>query len=184
VAVTMRTEAQRKAAGAGSTVRLQLTRLRALDSAATRREAGGQLTSIAVLSAETLILSHFPTRPLSLLTHTGDDFAVRGDVKTAGLVGALRALPARSDSARDFAMGIAYDPVRRRVFAAEGVTGRVTVHDVDSGRLVAELRPSAKAGTWGSAGGIALIDDVLLVTDYPGGCVHFFAIDSIPQLKD
>jgi hypothetical protein len=75
------------------------------------------------------------------------------------------------------------DAERRCVFAGEYETGRVTVHDVDSGRLIAELSLSPNAGNRGSCVDVCLVDDMLIVSDQTPQCLHFLAIESIAGLR-
>jgi hypothetical protein len=62
------------------------------------------------------------------------------------------------------------------VFASEYNARRVTVHDLDSGALIAEVQ--GKGGDF-----VDMIDGVLMIveTDSPGASrIQFVAIDSIP----
>jgi hypothetical protein len=100
-------------------------------------------------------------------------------------------LPAVKGAARAFGPGLQYscgmavDTERRCVFVAEYATCRVTVHHMDSGRLIAALHPTLPGQTQaqtpsGMLGDVAVVDDVLIVCNPIVNVVHFIAIDSIP----
>jgi hypothetical protein len=160
-----------------STVDLKLTAVRELEGAESR---AGQLSAVAVLSPSTLLLSH-SDRTVEVLTHTAA--SGEADSKLAGPVGQLRALeqPRKSHESARYATGIAVDAERRRIFAGEALAARVAVYDADSGRPIAEVQRERRG--WGSAAGVALIDGVLVTSDYESKCLHFLAIDAIPGLK-
>jgi hypothetical protein len=73
------------------------------------------------------------------------------------------------------------DAERRWIFAGDALAARVVVHNADSGQRIAEVQRGRPG--WGSAADVALIDGVLVSSDYESKCLHFLAIDAIPGLK-
>jgi hypothetical protein len=111
-----------------------------------------------------------------VLTHTAPPAGVATDCQLDGPVGALRVLQSGT-----YATGIVVDAERRRIYAGECSAGRVTVCDADRGRQVAEVRRKDKG--YGSAADVALIDGVLVTSDFHSNCLHFLAVDAIRGLK-
>jgi hypothetical protein len=131
-----------------STVRLRVTPVR-------RLFVGHTLTAVAVLSPDTLLVSHHIIgSKLSLKAQVvaGEEAAERKE-KAAVTLQPFWSHPKSVGSAFAFAV----DAERRCVFAPEYVSGRITVHDMDSGTLIAEVVLSNSA--LAHAYGICIIDD-------------------------
>jgi hypothetical protein len=181
---TVRTADEKAAVTRESTVDLKLMAVRQLSGVQflPNPTINTLLRSVAVLSPYTLLLSH-KGRTLSVLTHTARGAAgqtVGADSKLDGAVSLLRELDPQHSS-REYTTGMAVDTERRRIFAGECMGGRVVVYDADSGLQIA-VPSEDKIKHWGSATAVAVIDDVLVISNGVSGCLHFKAVDSITGL--
>jgi hypothetical protein len=151
-----------------STVRLRLTRMRSFHHER-------PLTSIAVLSADTLVMSRHGTPGLPQLSLKTVAAAVAGaDGKSTDPIEVvLQPFNWHPHDVRSEAYGLWADADRRCLLVAELSTGRVTAFDPATGNLIAEdSEPSRRPYD------VCVIDGVLLVNDYSAHRLSFFPIGS------
>jgi hypothetical protein len=160
-----------RTAGSGSTVSLTLTVRSVLDC---RLPAMFMMSCMTVLSASELLVFHHGKRLSVCHIATAAEAGARraqaeaeaeaevaGSAALMAMEGDNTALRPIAETARGSARSLRVDEERRYVFLADYEHYRVTVHDLDSDRLVAELP--------GASQFVELLDGVLLIVNKKEG---------------